>query len=47
MAQMYVLIANRDHIKPGESPVYATAGCIVWMAVGVFLIIKGLNAKEN
>jgi hypothetical protein len=47
MAQMYVLIANRNNIKPGETPVYAIAGCVVWMAAGVFLIIKGMSKKEN
>ena len=47
MAELYTIIAHRASIKAGASPLYAELGCATWMAVGVFLIIKGAGKKEN
>ena len=47
MAELYTVIANRAAIKPGNTSVYAGLGCAVWMAVGVFFIIKGAGNKGN
>ena len=46
-AKLYTIIANMAAIKPGPSPVYAEIGCAIWMAVGIFLIIKGAGKKET
>jgi len=45
IAELYTLMAHRASIKPGNSPIYAGLGCAMWMAVGIFLIIKGATKK--
>jgi uncharacterized membrane protein len=33
--------------KFSMSPVAIKSGCIIWMAVGVFLLVKGFRGKDN
>lgn len=39
---LYTIIGN--HLK--ASPIAAETGCIIWMAAGVFLMIKGMNNNK-
>ena len=43
IARMYTLIAGTY----GGTPVYGEIGCVIWMLVGVFLIIKGMTNKPE
>lgn len=47
MAQLYFVIAGEAAKKIGGNPLLSKIGCVVWMAVGVFLIIQGLKKKEQ
>jgi len=44
---LYTAIANTAAIKPNMSPAAVELGCIIWMAVGVFLIMKGMIKKPE
>ena len=45
IAELYTVTSNP--VKPGSSRLYAELGCGVWMAAGIFLIIRGSGKKEN
>jgi uncharacterized membrane protein len=47
MMKFYSIIAANSAGTLSGSPVYAEIGCVVWMAVGVFLVIKGVRNKDN
>lgn len=43
--QLYTLIALPP--APGFNPIPAGIGCVVWMGVGVYLVIKGTTMKKE
>ena len=45
--QLYTLLANPGNVRVDYNPVAAEAGCVVWMGVGVYLIIKGTTRKAG
>jgi hypothetical protein len=47
MNELYSIQTTPSSVKLNFSPVYVQAACIVWIAVGVFLIIKGLKNKSK
>ena len=40
---LYTIIGN--HVK--SNPLAAEVGCVVWMAAGVFLMVKGMNNNKT
>ncbi len=44
-AELYVLSSHP--VKPGQTPVYAMGACILWMAVGIFLMFRGMKKKAE
>jgi hypothetical protein len=47
MNELYSIQTTPASVKLNYSPTYIQAACIIWMAVGVFLIIKGLKSKSK
>ena len=47
MYELYSVMANTGVVKFSASPGYIKFACIVWMAVGVFFILKGTRAKDS
>ena len=47
MFELYAVMANTGAVKLSMSPAYIELACIIWMAVGVFLIVKGVKSKDN
>ena len=47
MWELYSVMANSAAVKLSMSPAYIEFACIVWMAVGVFLIVKGTRGKDQ
>lgn len=45
--QLYNIIANPAAVTAGTNPAYAKIGCVVWMGVGVYLLVKGTMKKDN
>jgi hypothetical protein len=45
--QLYNIIANPSAVNTGTNPAYAKIGCVVWMGVGVYLLVKGTMKKDN
>jgi hypothetical protein len=43
VAKLYTLYAGNII----GTPVYAEIGCVIWMLVGVYLIIKGITNKAE
>ena len=41
--QLYTILGNT--VK--ATPVYATAGCVIWMAAGTFLVVRGMSKKPD
>jgi len=39
---LYTIIGN--HVK--SSPFSAEVGCVIWMAVGIFFMIRGMNNNK-
>ena len=44
--ELYTITGNTAAVQPGTNPLYAEIGCGVWMAVGLFLLIRGITAKK-
>lgn len=47
MFGLYNVMANAAGVRYGMSPERIEIGCIIWMAVGVFLIVKGTRSKDQ
>jgi hypothetical protein len=47
MMELYSVMANSEVVRQKMSPVYMEAGCVIWMAVGVLLIVKGMKDKKQ
>ena len=41
--ELYTIVRNTTR----STPVYAEIGCVIWMAAGTFLIVKGLAKKTE
>ena len=40
---LYTIMGN----KVKSSPLAAETGCVIWMAAGIFLLIKGINNNKD
>ena len=47
MWELYLVTANKDVAKFNMPPLYIEIGCLVWMAVGVMLIVRGTQKKDH
>ncbi len=45
--QLFTVLSNPATVKASMPPIYAEAGCVIWMGVGVYLIIKGTTMKKD
>ena len=45
--QLYNIIANPAAVTAGTNPAYAKIGCVVWMGVGVYLMVRGTMKKDD
>jgi len=43
VARLYMLMTA----KLGGTPIYGEVGCVIWMLVGIYLVIKGMNNKPD
>jgi hypothetical protein len=41
--RLYVLFTS----NLGGTPIYGEVGCVIWMLVGVYLIIKGVTSNPE
>ncbi len=47
MKVLYELIEKSSSGQLAETPVYAEVGCVVWMAVGIFLVMSGMRKRDQ
>ena len=40
---LYTIMTH--HVK--SNPLGAEAGCVIWIGVGIFLIVKGMNGNKT
>ncbi|MCW3123262.1 MAG: hypothetical protein JWQ38_2754 [Flavipsychrobacter sp.] len=45
--QLYNMIANPATMNTSANPIFVGFGCVVWMGVGVYLMVKGTSKKDN
>jgi len=45
--ELYTIIGNAAALKAGTNPLYPEIGCGMWMAIGLYFIIRGITMKKT